>query len=152
MDGEMKSMDAPEKPKIPKILIDATMEAIQAGMKPDELAKAVAKAQISTATVRSKKKRSPGAGKARIREIKRARAARLGQENRQKGADEEEDEGPRTYRHLDERRMGFLLVGDQHRFAGKYGKDRFIYPSAPPLDYSFCMISRIEGNFRLAFR
>jgi hypothetical protein len=129
MDGQMKmSSAAPARPAIPNVLLEATAKAIKAGMKPDELAKAVAQSQSDEGLKVVKKKGPTLKDRSRL----------------QKREDEEDEVPERTYRNFDERRMGFLVVGDQHRFAGKYGKDRYIYPAAPPLDYSFCMINKIE--------
>lgn len=121
----------PERPAIPDILIEATVKAIKAGMKMDEFAVAIQNQETTNVKVVKKQ------GGRSERRFKGA-AARRGEE------DEEEPE--RTFRNLDERRMGFLIIGDQHRFTatGKNAKDRFIYTNSPPLDYSFCMINRIE--------
>ena len=65
-----------------------------------------------------------------------------------KNVDSDDDESlpsERNYRAHQDRRFGFLLIGDQHRLTG--GKDQFLYPSAPPLDYSFCLLNTIEGDY-----
>jgi len=128
MDGKGGAVGgAPARPAIPNILIEATQRAIKEGMKPDELARSVAQSlsQESQSVDGSKsKKKNP-------RERHRAKS------------DDAYKVPDRTYRNFDERRMGFLVIGDQHRFTG--GKAmQSIFPAAPPLDYSFCMINKIE--------
>jgi hypothetical protein len=65
--------------------------------------------------------------------------------NEEKDSDDDSLPSERNYRAHQDRRFGFLLIGDQHRLTG--GKDQFLYPTAPPLDYSFCLLNSIEGNF-----
>jgi len=143
MEGTM-AMKAgePQRPTIPKILIEATMNAIKAGMKPDEFTQAVAKQKEKTVAPAGKLIRGANANKDR-REDRLAKF-RKQQVNHDSSDEEEEEEAKRTYRNFDERRLGFLIIGDQHRFAGKAAQNQFIFAGAPPLDYSFCMVSKIE--------
>lgn len=133
------------RPSIPDILLDATVQVIQAGMRFEErspLERNFGIGQDSQA--------GPAASSQQGRQLKKKAAnkddERLRQlvERRHGASDQEDDGSTRTYRNFDERRMGFLLVGDQHRFVGSGGQDKFIFPSAPPLDYSYCMINKIE--------
>ncbi|OXA51470.1 Leucine-rich repeat-containing protein 51 [Folsomia candida] len=111
MDAQMKGGGAPERPAIPDILIEATVRAIKAGMKPDDFARAAAMQQAKeeeSTTTKMGGKRTKGKSERRLR----------GGHSRKVAADDEDAEPERTYRNFDERRMGFLVIGDQHRFAG----------------------------------
>jgi hypothetical protein len=139
MEGDYRGGAVPQRPAIPDILIEATVRAIKAGMKPDEFAKAVENQTENEENAQHvikviKKKGKPDR---KLRHIP----------SRKGGGGYDDEFGPepeRTYRNFGERRMGFLVIGDQHRFGGVYGADRFIFTSAPPLDFSFCLISRID--------
>lgn len=140
----MIANSVPVRPEIPSILIDATVKVIQAGMRPEERSteKSFVVSQDSqtgistggTGGARSLKKKTGNKDDDRLRKLVEKRH----------GAEQEDEENIRTYRNFDERRMGFLVIGDQHRFVGSGGQEKFIFPSAPPLDYSFCMINKIE--------
>jgi hypothetical protein len=126
---------APERPTIPGILIEATAKAIKDGMKMDEFARAMANEANQAQTEKSE-------GFKLLKKKKHTKSERkLRTSLTRKGLDDDDAEVERTYRNLDERRMGILIIGDQHRFTGK---ETFIYPTSPPLDFSFCMINRIE--------
>lgn len=105
----MKGGGAPERPAIPDILIEATVRAIKAGMKPDDFARAAAMQQAKeeeSTTTKMGGKRTKGKSERRLR----------GGHSRKVAADDEDAEPERTYRNFDERRMGFLVIGDQHRW------------------------------------
>lgn len=125
----------PVRPAIPSILIDATMKVIQAGMRQDDPTKS-GESQETRPGSAGRSLKNKGRGKSDDRFRNRM------QQKRPENADDD-DEPARTYRNFDERRMGFLVIGDQHRFTGSSG-GKFIFPSAPPLDFSFCMINKIE--------
>jgi len=114
-----------EKPKIPDALVQATIESMRAGIRLDEK---VLEAQAAKEAAMEKNK-----GKKRD---ERRRPQLL-------TANESEDELiERTYRAHEDRRFGFLIIGDQHRFGGKQVAAEI--NSAPPLDYSFCLLNTVD--------
>ncbi|CAL8072866.1 unnamed protein product [Orchesella dallaii] len=132
MEAKMIANSVTVRPKIPSILIDATIKTIQAGMRVDEFSKSGDKNQ-GNERGRSVKKKVENKDDGRLKKRMQLR----------RDADDD-DETTRTYRNFDERRGAFLIVGDQHRFVGKGDENKFIFPTAPPLDFSFCMINKIE--------
>jgi len=132
-----------EKPKITEKLIEATQESIKAGVRLDEREQeAIQKQEASKQTVEVKgrhhKKKDGIKKKKFLQKIDR------------KTSLEDALPAERQYRALEDRRMGILIIGDQHRFAGAGGvTDEIFFIPEPPLDYSFCMLDNINGKPKL---
>lgn len=127
MEGaELIKMVPAEKPKIPEALIQATVDSIKAGIKLDEKVVEAQAAKEAAMQMSKVKKRD---------ERRRPQVTKI----------ESEDELiERTYRAHEDRRFGFLIIGDQHRFGGKQVAAEINH--APPLDYSFCLLNTVDGN------
>lgn len=125
-----------EKPKIPQTLIDVTYDSFRRGQKKDGFTMSAEKLMEDE----NVKKRGKKKGK---QEQQTRRGRKRVQEVDQD--EEEPEEGP--YRSHGERRMAFLMIGDQHLLGrGKGGLTSFLYPDAPPIDFSFSLLSNIEGQ------
>lgn len=127
MDGQiLKEKDKPAQIQVRASLIQATIDTIKAGIRLDET-------EVQHAAKEAAKK-------TKRRNERKARH----QKGIHKKDEEELQPGDRNYRAYEDRRFGFMIIGDQHRFAGK-DTERFIFPEEPPLDYSFCLLNTVDG-------
>lgn len=136
MEAKMIANSVPVKPTFPKILIEATEQVIQAGQRIDDRPGGTAQGENASgggAGGKSLKKKAGNKDEERLRKLVAKRH----------GGDTEAEE-VRTYRNFDERRLGFLVIGEQHRLIGASGQNKFIYPEAPPIDFSYCMVNKCE--------
>ena len=123
-----------EKPKIPQVLIDVTYDSFRRGQRKDGFTVSAENLLDDEQKVKKKKGKHDHS------------ATRRGRRKVEVVEDEDADEGP--YRAHGERRMAFLMIGDQHRLGrGKGGLTSYLYPDAPPIDFSFSLLSSIEGQF-----
>ncbi|CAG7724811.1 unnamed protein product [Allacma fusca] len=129
--NDIKFFEA-ERPKIPQTLLDATYDTMKDSARKNRGFGRDSDDEFSAST-NSKCCRD---GKRK----KQERARRKTQED-----ESEPEELP--YRAHGERRLGFLVIGDQHRFGrggDKSGGHSYLYPDAAPIDFSFCLLSTIE--------
>jgi hypothetical protein len=122
------------RPKIPQTLLDATYDTMKDG------------ARHSRAFGTSEDDFSSSTNGKCCRDGKRNKQE-AGRRGRRKTQEEDSEPEELPYRAHGERRMGFLVIGDQHRFGkggGKSGLNSYLYPDAPPIDFSFCLLSTIE--------
>ena len=133
MDTRLRVAEAVRAAAIRPSLLQTTVDTIKAGIKLDDVE---IRARIAEHEAAEKKRQT----KAKRKRTTRHRRTVAIEPSLEGGSDKPE----RTYRALDERRFGLALPSPQHQFTTE--SERFIYPEAPPLDFSFTLISNTEGN------